>query len=116
MPRTSTQLSRLALLLGLALGSAACCNVDRIFNSQLPDGTVGRFYSEDLETNCDRNEALWTVTAGTLPPGLSVSDEGHIEGTPTLAGAYVFTVQAESRHGSSGVISKGFAISIAPRG
>jgi uncharacterized protein (TIGR03437 family) len=36
---------------------------------------------------------IWTVTAGTLPPGLSLSSEGVLSGTPTAAGNFTFTAQ-----------------------
>ncbi len=32
----------------------------------------------------------FSVSSGSLPPGLSVSDEGLISGTPTAAGSYDF--------------------------
>jgi hypothetical protein len=34
----------------------------------------------------------YTVTPGTLPPGLSLSSSGVLSGTPTTAGTYSFTV------------------------
>ena len=36
----------------------------------------------------------FTMAAGTLPPGLSLSDAGVISGTPTTTGSYQFTVKA----------------------
>src|SRR5581483_1992344 len=36
----------------------------------------------------------FTVTAGSLPPGLSLSSEGVLSGTTTTAGNYTFTVTA----------------------
>jgi hypothetical protein len=34
----------------------------------------------------------WTLGAGTLPNGLSLSSDGHVAGTPTHAGHFSFTV------------------------
>ncbi|TDO18119.1 putative Ig domain-containing protein [Mycobacterium sp. BK086] len=43
----------------------------------------------------------WTVSAGTLPTGLSQDPStGQIYGTPSSSGAYDFTVQAENAFGS----------------
>ncbi|HLS01749.1 MAG TPA: putative Ig domain-containing protein [Beutenbergiaceae bacterium] len=42
----------------------------------------------------------WSVTAGTLPDGLSLSADGTLQGTPTTASAYDFTVTAINAHGS----------------
>jgi hypothetical protein len=36
----------------------------------------------------------WSISAGSLPPGLSLGSSGAISGTPTTAGAYSFIVQA----------------------
>jgi hypothetical protein len=36
----------------------------------------------------------WTVSVGSLPPGLTLSSSGAITGTPTAAGTYGFTVRA----------------------
>jgi hypothetical protein len=36
----------------------------------------------------------WTVTAGTLPPGLLLGGDGSLSGTPTSAGSFPFTVTA----------------------
>ena len=38
--------------------------------------------------------ATFHITSGSLPPGLSVSDEGYISGTPTQAGRYEFFLTA----------------------
>jgi len=35
----------------------------------------------------------WTVTAGALPPGLTLSSDGVLSGTPGEAGSFTFTVQ-----------------------
>jgi hypothetical protein len=36
----------------------------------------------------------WKVTAGALPPGLTLGSDGSLSGTPTSAGSYTFTVSA----------------------
>jgi large repetitive protein len=62
-----------------------------------PRGTVGQPYSltiyltpPDGGRGEDFNCATFQVSSGELPPGLSVSDEGLISGTPTQAGHYDF--------------------------
>ena len=62
-----------------------------------PTGTVGQPYSLTIylaPPDGGRGEdfacARFAVTSGSLPPGLSVSDEGIISGTPTAAGSYDF--------------------------
>jgi len=41
------------------------------------------------------NDLAWSVTAGALPVGMSVSAAGVLDGTPTEIGSFSFTVQAE---------------------
>jgi hypothetical protein len=62
-----------------------------------PTGTVGQPYSLSIyltPPDGGRGEdfgcARFSVSSGTLPPGLRVSDEGLVSGTPTAAGSYDF--------------------------
>ncbi|RMG04679.1 MAG: hypothetical protein D6726_02875 [Nitrospirae bacterium] len=63
-----------------------------ITTTSLSDGYEGTAYSAQLTAN--KAAQNWTVTAGSLPPGLSLSSDGLISGTPTTRGTYNFTVQA----------------------
>lgn len=49
----------------------------------------------------------WTVSAGALPSGLSLSPTGTLGGTPTTAGSFSFTVRAAS--GPEGAATSGTA-------
>ena len=67
-----------------------------------PDGTVGQAYSLTIYVmppNDERGEDFGCLTfhptSGTFPPGLSISDEGYIIGTPTQAGTYRFYLTAK---------------------
>ncbi|MCL2778959.1 MAG: putative Ig domain-containing protein [Polyangiaceae bacterium] len=51
----------------------------------------------------------FAVTAGSLPPGLELSETGVISGTPTDSGSYSFTVTASNSFGSD---SKAFTIQV----
>jgi hypothetical protein len=62
-----------------------------------PTGTTGQPYSltiylkpPDGGRGEDFGCATFHVTSGTFPPGLTISDEGYISGTPTQAGNYDF--------------------------
>ena len=66
-----------------------------------PDGTVGQPYSLTIYVmppNEERGEDFgcltFAPTSGTFPPGLSISDEGYIIGTPTQPGTYGFYLTA----------------------
>jgi uncharacterized repeat protein (TIGR03803 family) len=60
----------------------------------LPNGQVSGSYSQTLAAADGTPPYTWTVTAGSLPPGLSLSSAGVISGTPTQSGNYSFTIQA----------------------
>jgi hypothetical protein len=73
-----------------------------------PTGTVGQPYSMTiylLPPDGGRGEdfgcATFHNTGGTFPPGLSISDEGYISGTPTEAGNFQFylTVRYDKHEG-----------------
>jgi hypothetical protein len=54
---------------------------------------------------------VWSVTEGQLPPGLALSNDGHITGTPTTAGTYSFTATVNDGNSSS---SKTFTLTVIP--
>ena len=57
--------------------------------SATPEGT----YQATLQSFANRGATSWTITNGTLPPGLQLnSATGVISGTPTTRGNYTFTV------------------------
>lgn len=52
----------------------------------LPDATVGEPYSTQLTAEGGLAPYTWSVSEGTLPPGLSLSASGVLSGTPTGVG------------------------------
>ncbi len=57
-----------------------------------------------------QGEAMtYTLSDGTLPDGLSINESGRLFGTPTKAGFYMFTVNAENSEGS---ISRSFNVRV----
>jgi hypothetical protein len=76
-----------------------------IQNQSVPGGTIGQPYSMTLtalavtSTNPVQGSpttATWTVQSGSLPPGVSLSPQGQLSGTPTSEGSYQFVVRAQS--------------------
>ncbi|WP_136514258.1 putative Ig domain-containing protein [Geomonas edaphica] len=72
----------------------------------LPDGTAGSAYQGATLTATGgvRPYGSWTVTSGTLPPGLALSSTtGVISGTidPAATSSYTFTVSVTDSNGTS---------------
>src|SRR5881296_3682162 len=73
----------------------------QITSSQLPGGTVGSAYSATLSASGGTSPYSWSVSSGTLPTGLSLSSSGTLSGTPTVAGAFPFTVAVKDAASAS---------------
>ena len=73
-----------------------------ITTSSLPAATVGVAYSATLTATGGIPPYTWSVIAGALPTGLSLSGTGNITGTPSATGTFNFTVQAVDPDGNSG--------------
>jgi hypothetical protein len=81
--------------------------------STLPPGTVGMSYSQTLAATGGNGPYTWSVTAGTLPSGLTLNPTtGQLSGVPGSAGASNFTIQvADTVQGTAAVA---FALTINP--
>ncbi|MEP7338784.1 MAG: putative Ig domain-containing protein [Acidobacteriota bacterium] len=62
--------------------------------SSLPGGTAGTAYNPTVTVSPSGGSYTFAVTAGSLPPGLSLATGGAITGTPTQAGTFNFTITA----------------------
>ncbi len=59
----------------------------------LPEGVVNTAYSATIQVAGGLPPYSFSLTQGSLPPGLTLSGTGVVSGTPTQAGASSFTVQ-----------------------
>ncbi len=82
----------------------------QVTSSQLPGGTVGSAYSATLSASGGTSPYSWSVSSGTLPTGLSLSSSGTLSGTPTVAGAFPFTVAVKDA--ASGSASASLSINV----
>jgi hypothetical protein len=65
-----------------------------ITTTALPNATQGAAYSTTLTASGGTPPYTWSVTTGSLPAGLTLaSSTGAITGSPTVNGAFTFTVQ-----------------------
>src|SRR2546430_2324033 len=78
------------LLLPVEIGSLGCgCDLE-VVNSSLPDAVVGISYKVDLDSKCGGDS--WFLEDGSLPPGISLLEDGKLRGTPGQPGTFIFTV------------------------
>ncbi|MES2987141.1 MAG: putative Ig domain-containing protein [Pseudomonadota bacterium] len=105
--------------IGAGTGTATIVNDDvplEILPENLPNGTVGVFYSAILTTSGGTAPYAYTVSAGTLPNGLSLAPDGTLSGTPVAAGNASFTITAQDSSGAPGPYStsRAYTVTIAP--
>jgi hypothetical protein len=71
--------------------------------SSLVGGVIGNAYSQSLSLTTavytPPLPQIFTLTAGNLPPGLSLSAAGLLSGTPTTGGTSSFTLRGEDANG-----------------
>jgi hypothetical protein len=67
------------------------------FTGSLPNATLGVFYTQTLHASGGTAPYTYALTAGTLPPGITLSSTGVVSGTPTAVGTSSFTVTATDR-------------------
>ncbi len=86
--------------------SAAECSLSvlrpavSITSCPLPNANAGQPYIETLNISGGIAPFLWSAN-GTLPPGIAVSYDGHIAGTPTAPGFYQFNLTSTDGTGQT---------------
>jgi uncharacterized protein (TIGR03437 family) len=81
-----------------------------ITTSTLPDATRGKQYLARL-TASNATLVVWSIESGQLPPGLGLSSDGTISGTPTAVGTSAFTVKAVESP-STAILTKQMSIAV----
>jgi len=81
------------------------CGTITVSPATLPPAARGVAYSATLGAAGGSAPYAFSLASGTLPPGLALSADGVLSGTPTTAGAYQFTVAASDAVGCSGSAS-----------
>lgn len=63
---------------------------------RLPDATLGVVYSQRLSPTGGEGNYVFSVTRGSLPPGISLATSGAVTGTPSQPGTFSFSVRMTS--------------------
>ena len=75
-----------------ACTASSTCSGGKITTDSVPDATVGVAYSFTFSHSCGGSGASWELADGELPPGITLSWDGRLSGTPTATGSFFFRV------------------------
>lgn len=89
------------------------CPTITLAPSTLPDGTVGSNYSRKISATGGKAPYGFSVSSGTLPAGLLLSDTGVLSGTPTTAGTSTFVVNGSDSNSCGG--KRSYTVTIADK-
>jgi len=88
------------------------CPAFTVSPNTLSNASYGQAYSQSLSQTGALGAPSYAVTAGALPPGLTLSASGTLSGTPTALGTFSFTVTVADNSGCSG--SQAYSITVNP--
>jgi len=111
---------------GITLTSTDITNVAAFLNNPTPapapvaistttlsGATVGAAYSQTLAATGGTTPYKWSISAGSLPAGLTLSSTGVISGTPTAAATTSFTVKVTDSAATPVSATKALTITVA---
>jgi len=85
----------------------------QITTSSLPTGLINYAYSAALTASGGIQPYSWSITGGSLPPGLTLTlATGQISGTPTAQGTFNFTVKVTDSSSPNQSVSANLSITI----
>lgn len=86
-------------------------------DTALASAQTATAYSDGVSATNMNYSGSYSVSAGSLPAGLSLNTaSGAVTGTPTAAGSFNFTITATNSYGSISQAFSGFTVSVAPTG
>ncbi len=84
-----------------------------ISTTSLPQAFLGASYDQTLGVNGGFSPYTWSVSSGTLPPGLKLDPStGEISGNPTSGGSFNFTVEAQDSGNPTNTATQALTINV----
>ena len=79
-----------------------------------PEAMAGRAYGQAVRARGGVPPYRYSLASGVLPPGMNLSADGDVSGTPTAAGEFNFTVMvADSANGTASTATRDFSLKVA---
>jgi hypothetical protein len=97
-----------------ALSIAVAVPLTITSSSPLPNGGAGVAYSQTLVATGGSPPLTWSITAGALPNGMTLSPAGALAGTPTQSGSFNFTATVADSSSPARNATKPFQLTIEP--
>ena len=72
-----------------------------ILTTSIAGGSVGTSFYQLVQASGGDGLIVWSISSGSLPPGLTLSGGGILAGTPTTSGTYTFAVRATDSDSTS---------------
>jgi hypothetical protein len=76
-----------------------------VATTSLPSGTTGQQYSAQLAASGGEPPYIWSITSGSLPPGLTITNAGLISGIPTATGTFPIGVKVTDQFSNTATAS-----------
>ncbi|PLX79478.1 MAG: hypothetical protein C0616_11340, partial [Desulfuromonas sp.] len=112
---TGAQTKQLSFPIEVEEASTSCPSLAITTPSQLTATTVGLPFSGQVQIAGGQGAVTFSLAAGSLPPGISLSPSGLLSGSASSAGNYTFSVRAtDSCPGGSQSTIKPIALVVSP--
>ena len=83
-----------------------------ITTTELPPAELNTPYMATLEAVGGTPPYTWSIASGSLPPGLSLSSDGTITGTPTATGTFTFSLEVVDSLGASARVTQSLEVTV----